>query len=179
MEEISESLIKRAAEGDVSSFEKIYRAYSGFVYTLALKLTHNQQDAQEAAQDVFMKVYRSLRSFRFQSALKTWIYRIAVTTAFNHYRKNIKHKKNRIEFDDAVEIKNTVEAGNPPEDSDLRIRIDKALEKMSPKLKACLLLRELEGLNYKEISKVLNVPVNTVRSRLKRAREALLSMRQA
>jgi len=88
MREIPEDSIKRAQDGDIGAFEEIYRAASGYVYTIALRITDNREDAQEVAQDVFMNVYRKLRDFRFGASLKTWLYRITVNAAINLVKKN-------------------------------------------------------------------------------------------
>lgn len=176
MEDISIDILKQAAEGHMEAFEQIYRSTCGFVYNVALRIIHNYADAEEVTQDVFMKVYHSLKDFRFRSSFKTWLYRITVNTAINRYRSTRREKKDRVDFDTVI---NTVPVAQPVgQDAlvkgDNELLLNKLLEGLSPEYKACLVLREIEGLSYKEIAASLNIPVNTVRSRLRRAREALL-----
>jgi len=178
VEDISIDVLKQAAEGDIEAFERVYRLTSGFVYNVALKIIHNYADAEEITQDVFMKVYRSLKDFHFRSSFKTWLYRITVNTAINRYRSTRREKKDRVDFDTVIDIVPVAQsAGDEPlAKSDNEILLNKLLEGLNPEYKACLVLREIEGLSYKEIAVSLSIPVNTVRSRLKRAREALLKL---
>lgn len=175
--EIAQELIERAGRGDMPAFEELYKASSGFVYNVALRVTRNYADAQEVTQDVFLKIYHSLKDFRFRSAFKTWAYRITVNTAINRYRRVKKEKQYRADYNDALEYP---AAGNPAADwaikSDNQERLDKLLDSLIPEHKICLILREIEGLSYQDIAAALRIPLNTVRSRLKRARQALLEV---
>jgi RNA polymerase sigma-70 factor, ECF subfamily len=175
MNDLALDVLERASAGDMDAFEQIYRATSSFVYNVALRITRNSADAEEATQDVFMKIYKNLKGFGFRSAFKTWVYRITVNTAINHYRKFSKEEKNRVDYDNIIESLPdhrliTEEASQ----SDNQARLNALFDRLSPKYKTCLILREIEGLSYQEIAGTLNMPVNTVRSRLKRARQALL-----
>jgi len=177
MQEIERNTIEMAAGGDIAAFEEIYKQCSSTVYTLAFGITRNRQDAEEATQDVFIKVFRGLKNFRFGSSFGTWIYRIAVNTAINLYHKRARRGAASLQYD---EIKDA-----QPEAPDMRqkeIRREDAaasvaaiLENVSPEHRSCIMLREIEGLNYKEMAGTLKIPLNTVRSRLKRAREALIA----
>jgi RNA polymerase sigma-70 factor, ECF subfamily len=177
MNDISLDILQRAGAGDLVAFEEIYRQASGFVYNVALKITRNNADAEEVTQDVFMKIYRNLKAFRFQSAFKTWLYRIAVNTAINRYRQSSRQSKGRQDFEGIID---TLPGGSSPSaeaiHSDDKALLDRLLENLNPEYKACLLLREIEGLSYQEIAAALQIPVNTVRSRLKLGRTALLEM---
>lgn len=173
--DISVDIIKQAFEGDIDAFEQIYKANSSFVYNVALKITRNCTDAEEVTQDVFMKVYHNLKYFQFRSAFKTWLYRVTVNMAINHYRKSIRETKDRVDYDSVIA---SVPAGQstvePVVQDDNEAMLNKLLGMLSLEYKVCLILREIRGLSYKEISAVLKIPVNTVRSRIKRARESLL-----
>lgn len=175
MEEGFSETIEQAAAGDVAAFETIYRNLAGFVYAVALRTTRNEQDAQEVTQDVFVKLYRNLKDFRGESSLRTWVYRITVNTALNACRVRNRHFRRRVEMDEqALEQQvdpHTPEVG-PAEPGVIR-QIDKYLAVLNPDQRACLVLRKIQGLSYEEIAATLNIPINTVRSRLKRAREAL------
>ena len=173
MNEISHDVIRCAAGGDMSAFEAIYKDASGFVYNVALRIAQKPADAEEVTQDVFVKIFKSLKDFEFKSSFKTWAYRITVNTALNRCRQSAKDRE-MIGVEDISVI--------PAKKDDLKERIEledseaKAgvmLSALNPEQRACIVLREIEGLDYNEISRVLNIPVNTVRSRLKRGRETL------
>jgi RNA polymerase sigma-70 factor (ECF subfamily) len=175
MHDIALDILERASEGDMGAFEEVYKAASGFIYNVAFRITRNNADAEEVTQDVFMKIYHNLKGFQFRSAFKTWAYRITVNTAINRYRKSIREENGRVDYDSIIESLpggySTVEGVIQ---SDNEARLNALLGMLSPEYKSCLILREIEGLSYQEIAVALKIPVNTVRSRLKRAREALL-----
>jgi len=175
MREIDKDIINMAARGDTTALEEIYKQYSSTVYTIALGITRDRQDAEEATQDVFIKVFRSLNDFRFGSSFGTWLYRISVNTAINVYRKHARRVTMSIPYD---ELKDSGMAApqiqqNETRQQDAAARVTALLDNLSPEHRACITLREIEGLDYKDIAGVLKIPLNTVRSRLKRAREAL------
>jgi RNA polymerase sigma-70 factor, ECF subfamily len=175
MNDISKDILDQASQGDIKAFEEIYRQASDFVYTLAFKITRNIPDAQEVAQDVFIKIYHNLNGFQFRSAFKTWVYRITVNTAINHYRKSVRESKDRLDYDGIIEsIPDRRSTAEGAIKSDNDALLNGLLDKLIPEYKVCLILREIEGLSYQEIAAALKIPINTVRSRLKRAREALL-----
>lgn len=175
MKGIDIHIIRMAIAGDIEAFEQIYEALSGFVYSVAIRITRNAEDAQEVTQDVFMKVYRNLKNFQFRSSVRTWVYRIAVTTALNYCRRNSRQREGRVEYDGAAESVSTSHPSSEGETrSDNEMILQELLKRLNPEQKICLILREIEGLRYKEISQILRIPINTVRSRLKRARQALL-----
>ncbi|HOW35531.1 MAG TPA: RNA polymerase sigma factor [Candidatus Omnitrophota bacterium] len=175
MNSIVPDVLARASQGDMEAFEQMYKETSGFVYSVALRITRNSVDAEEVTQDVFMKIYHSLKDFEFRSAFKTWIYRITVNAAINRYRKTIREGKGRVNYDNIIEsLPGGSLASEEAVQNDNEVRVDALLELLSSEHKSCLILREIEGLSYQEIAAALAIPVNTVRSRLKRAREALL-----
>jgi len=175
MQDIPEKTIIRAAEGDLEAFEEIYRLSSSYVYTLAYRVTRNAEDAQEVTQDVFLSVHRNLRRFQFRSSFKTWIYRITANMAINTYRKRAKHRERHVEFDETTGTDHPAERPGAVEKNDNEALVRSMLEGLPPEQRACLVLKEIEGLKYHEIAKVLNININTVRSRLKRAREKLIA----
>ena len=160
---------------DIKSFEKLYKEYSGFVYSVALRVSQNSADAQEVTQDVFMKVYRGLKDFEGRSSLRTWIYRITVNTALNQCRRSNRFPLTGEAYDFAVETQAAQSsASEAADEQDRKARLAALLEALNPGQRAVIVLREIEGLNYREIASALNIPLNTVRSRLKRAREGLI-----
>ena len=179
MEEVTESVIRRAAAGDVDAFEIIYRRYSRFVYNVAFRVVRTREAAEEVVQEVFMAVYRKLKDFRFRASLKTWLYRITVNTAVNTARKQSREQDRMRMYKDqmtAGEIFPGMEAAADKEYAEKTVRV--LLGHLNPDQRACLVLRSIEGLSYQEIAETLKININTVRSRLKRARETLLALRK-
>ncbi|MFA6636761.1 MAG: sigma-70 family RNA polymerase sigma factor [Candidatus Omnitrophota bacterium] len=179
MLKISDDTIKRAAEGDMEAFEEIYRYSSGYVHSVAYRITGNRQDAEEVTQDVFVRVYRKLGTFGFRSAFSTWLYRIAMNTAINLYRKKSKERGKTIPFDDAVaadKYGEGKEEGNNIDGEDNEKLVRSMLESLPEGQRACVILRNIEGLKYEEVARALGINLNTVRSRLNRARERLISL---
>lgn len=180
MSEISSEILTQASIGDMKAFEQIYKEFSGFVYNTSLKITGNSHDAEEITQDIFMKIYHNLKTFRFCSSFKTWVYRIAVNTAINHYHSSIKKESKRVDFECVPGTHPTGDDTKALDDiikQDDEAQLDLLLKALKPDHRVCLVLREIEGLSYREIAGVLSIPVNTVRSRLLRAREALVAER--
>ena len=177
MEDISRDIITKAAQGDISAFEEIYRKTSAFVYNVASRMTNNSEDADEVTQDVFMKVYKNLGRFNFLSSFKTWIYRVTVNAAIN-YRKSVgKHLEQRVEYDAVIQSLSTKETTrNNIDKQGNKEQVSVLLSVLNPDQRACMVLREIEGMNYKEIADTLKININTVRTRLKRAREKLLAL---
>lgn len=180
MENIPREIIEQAQAGNIDAFESIYRAAASFVYNVAFKITNNRQESQEVAQDVFLKIYRKLKDFEFRSSLKTWIYRITANTALNAYKRVSREINSRGDFESVV---NTQDASVDTKQSLLEQEerkeekkyLESLLNMLNPEQRMCIVLREIEGLSYQEIADALNININTVRSRLKRAREALLA----
>ena len=179
MYEISDDIILLASQGDLQSFEVIYRAMSGFVYNVALRITHNKEDAEEVTQEVFLTIYHKLQDFRLESSLKTWIYRVTVNCAINFGRKKtgINNKTNTYD-DSAVEAMVEGDVQKEIEKEHTNKVVDNILSVLNLEQRACIVLRNIEGLSYEEIAEALNININTVRSRLKRAREKILSVKK-
>ena len=179
MIDISRDTIIRASEGDIQVFEDIYRTYSGFVYNVALRVMRNQEAAEEITQDVFMIIYRKLTQFNFQSSFSTWLYRIAVNQSINYGKRLTRERNKMVAYNENLETKHSTSAVSEAiekEQSD--ITINTLLDALNPEQRACIVLRNIEGLSYEEIAQTLKININTVRSRLKRAREKLLALRK-
>lgn len=179
MEDIAKDTLIQAKEGSMEAFEKIYRAASDYIYNIALRITNNREDAEEATQDVFLKVRKNLIGFRFRSSFKTWIYRIAVNTAINVHRVRVKELNRRLRYSDDIEQETiSVTVQETMDKTSYEWLLKSMLNTLNPDQRACVVLKDMEGLSYKEIAEVLETNINTVRSRLKRARERLLAFRQ-
>lgn len=179
MRDISDELIRKAQAGDIEAFEGIYRHYSPGVYLAALKIMHNEADAQDVTQEVFITLFHKLENFRFESALKTWVYRIAINTALNMRKKQMKLESPQVEFIEELAVGTNESEVNIQADKDYNLRIVAfLLDKLNAEQKACLVLRSIEGFSYEEIAETLNININTVRSRIRRARQTLLSLKK-
>jgi RNA polymerase sigma-70 factor (ECF subfamily) len=178
MMDIKNDVIRNAALGDMGAFEEIYRAFSSMVYTVALGITGDRQDAEEVTQDVFVRIHRRLGDFAFASSFGTWVYRITVNAAINANRSRARRMRETPDGGIAADAAAAPQpaAGNGPRDEDLRRRAQEMLENLSADHRSVIVLREIEGLGYRQIAGILGVPLNTVRSRLKRAREALIAL---
>jgi len=179
MQDIPKDILTQASKGNVEAFEEIYRATSDFIYSVAHRITTNREDAQEVTQDVFLKIYKNLKSFRSQSSFKTWIYRIAANTAINAHKRRARELSRKVKYNDDIELKYTHDSTKETIDKESNEALVKSmLNILNPDQRACVVLKDIEGLSYKEIAEALKININTVRSRLKRAREALLNYRQ-
>ncbi len=180
MLDITRATIQRAAGGDIGAFEEVYKKTCGFVYNVAWRVTGNREDAEEVAQNVFVTVYRKLAGFRFESSLKTWIYRITVNLALNHVKKASRQRALTVSYDDALAHQDTrLDAiAAPAQEPADPGRVEEILERLNPDQRACLVLRGIEKMSYREIAEVLNININTVRSRIKRARGTLVALRE-
>ncbi|SMB96695.1 RNA polymerase, sigma-24 subunit, RpoE [Thermanaeromonas toyohensis ToBE] len=163
-------------------FEKIVIAYQDKVYALSYQLTGNHADAQDLAQEVFVRAYLNLEKFRFEADLSTWLHRITVNLYLNSRRKN---KKDNIAYsldeplltEEGEITRDLATTGSDPQevlaDREKQSYIRQALDSLPPKYRAVLVLREFQGLSYEDIAKVLGCSLGTVKSRLNRARQAL------
>ena len=175
MQDLSKDVISRAAKGDIDAFKEIYMSMNSFVYNVAFRVSGNTEDAKEITQDVFIKLYNKLNSFMFQSSFKTWVYRITANTAINTAKKAQKHRNNAISYDDDLRLKQQVEQKSSFQAEHAGPQLlERLLGPLDPDQRACISLRSIEGLSYKQISEALNVNINTVRTRIKRARELMI-----
>jgi len=176
MIDIPSSLVTGAIQGDSAAFEEIYRLSGGFVYSVALRILANSGDAEEVTQEVFVKVHRSLKDFRFRSSFKTWLYRITTNMTINAYNKRARERGRRAGYDEALNIASSEPCAEQGiADGETEEALGSLLNMLTAEHHAVIVLRELEGLNYEEMAKALDININTVRTRLKRAREALMT----
>ncbi len=171
--DIPQQTVVRAARGDIRAFEEIYRSFSPFVYTVALRMVRGHEGAEDITQEVFLKIYKNVWKFRFRSSLKTWIYRVTFNTVLNFLRKYPSGRY--IEMKDPAQYAVEPDVYEHIRKEDNRQRLDTLLEKLNPDQRACIVLRELQGFSYEEIAQTLRIKINTVRSRLKRARRILMN----
>jgi RNA polymerase sigma-70 factor (ECF subfamily) len=163
-----EFLIKKAKEGDIYSFEKLISSHYQKIYNLAYSLTGNSQDAQDIAQESIIKLFKSLKKFKGKSKFSTFIYRVVM----NVFKDEMKKSHKKYETSNYKEIINSPKNFSP-EKLETKIIIEEVLKKMPRDFAIIIILREIEGFSYEEISEILNIPVGTVKSRLNLARKSL------
>ena len=164
------------------AYEELITRFQQPVYSLALRLLTGQSEACDVAQEVFLKVFRNISSFRGQSSLKTWIYRITVNEAHNARRWFFRHRRREVELDnrpeESVNWKEMIADGgrSPYEvamDREQQVIVEAALDRINPIFREAVALRDIADLSYDEIALVLGVSLGTVKSRILRGREAL------
>jgi len=176
MQNIKEETIRQAAGGDIKAFESIYKTSSPLVYTIAQRISGSTYDAEDITQAVFLTIHKKLNQFRFESSFKTWIYRVTLNTAFNHMRQKQREEQRMKTFKaELPQREKGYSVGDPIIDKDQQDLAASLLNELNPDQKAVLVLRSQEGLSYQEIAELLKININTVRTRIKRAREKLLA----
>jgi len=169
--------LDRFRAGDESAFEEFVLRYQDRIYTLCRYMLGSVHDAEDAAQDVFIKAFRGLRDFRPGSAgLYTWLYRIAVNTCTDYRRRPFFASLfGGDEEGDETRIEPVSDAPSPErlyEAKETSLALRAALNRLSSKLRTVIILKEVEGLSYEEIAEVLDISIGTVKSRISRARVA-------
>ncbi|HNS05183.1 MAG TPA: sigma-70 family RNA polymerase sigma factor [Candidatus Saccharicenans sp.] len=170
-------VVKLAQQGDKEAFSVLVRNYQNKVFGLAINIVRNHETADDLAQEIFIKAYQSLPRFRFQSEFSTWLYQIAINHIRDHLRKH-KKEKNDLRLDEIPEISGeekeaSEQLANRQEEEYRKRLLREKLEEMPEKYRLILSLRDIQGLSYEEISKMLKLSAGTVDSRLHRARRLL------
>ncbi|MCL2913409.1 RNA polymerase sigma factor RpoE [Shewanella corallii] len=173
-------LVERVQRGDKNAFNLLVQKYQGKVINLIARYIRNQADVADVAQEAFIKAYRALPNFRGESAFYTWLYRIAVNTAKNHLAaQGRRAPANDVDAEEAeyYEGADALREVDSPErlmlSDEIRAVVFETLETLPEELRMAITLRELDGMSYEDIAKVMDSPVGTVRSRIFRAREAI------
>ena len=181
VEESDLVLVKRVQRGDKSAFDLLVRKYQHKVVKLVLRYVRNPAEAEDIAQEAFIKAYRALPQFRGDSAFYTWMYRIAINTAKNTLasrdRSPIAYDLDLTDPEESHSVQTKLQDPDTPEGmaltEEIRGIVNSAIEGLPEELKTAIVLRELDGLSYEEIAAAMECPVGTVRSRIFRAREAI------
>lgn len=176
------SLVAGLREGAEEAYQQLIVLYQQPVYNLVCRLMNDSSEAGDVVQEVFLKIFRNVGSFRGQSSLKTWIYRIAVNEAYNHRRWFSRHRKQEVglerEEEDSRGYQDTLsDPGQSPFEvasgHETHALIEDALAGLNPSFRAVVVLRDVEDMSYEEIAEVLQISLGTVKSRILRGREAL------
>ncbi len=169
-------LVARASQGDVEAFTKLVRANSSLVYRVALRML-GDEDAQDASQEVWVRVWRNIKGFRGDSAFSTWLYRITVNTCLSLRRRESSRQESEYS-DDLPYLPEPPGGDADPEalalSAERKEEIQAALGHVRAEHRAALVLRHMEGLSYAEIAEVMGVPEGTAKGWVSRGRAAML-----
>ncbi|MBP6964388.1 MAG: sigma-70 family RNA polymerase sigma factor [Armatimonadetes bacterium] len=176
-------LVLRCQEGDTAAFEEIVARYKDGIYNYISRMISNRDEVEDLAQEVFVRAYSGLRSFRQESNLRTWLYRIANNLCIDKYRRWATERRllatpERVrDGDEGPRETDLPDTTHDPqivcERAELQQEVRAALSRLPDKLRAAILLYDMEGMSYEEIAEALGVPVGTVKSRLFNARMQL------
>jgi RNA polymerase sigma-70 factor (ECF subfamily) len=176
-------LVSRALEGDLPAFEKLVARYQNKLIGYSARMLGDQDEAEDVAQEVFIKAYRSLESFRGDSQVSTWIYRIATNLCIDRIRARKRRPQQAYSLDEPMdkdedkggrEIADlSAEPTREVERDELRRRVREVMNEMPEKMRTILIMCDMQGMAYDEIAKVLDCPIGTVKSRLFHARADL------
>jgi RNA polymerase sigma-70 factor (ECF subfamily) len=178
-------LVDDARRGEMGAFRVLVERYQRKAYAVALGMVHDPDEARDICQDAFLRAHRNLASFEGDAQFFTWLYRIVANLCIDHLRKR---RGDKVEFDDSLaHPESGDDTGIAPrrtgfdparalDDKELRARLREALARLSPTHRAVLIMREVEGLSYKDMADVMNCSIGTIMSRLFHARKKMQSM---
>jgi RNA polymerase sigma-70 factor (ECF subfamily) len=176
-------LVERCKKGDQKAFRILVERYQGRVYALALSMLHNRQDALDVSQEAFIKVHRYLGNFQGSASFYTWLYRITYNLCIDQLRRS--GRMQSVDYDDKIQRETTTDPGNlQPKLSEgnpartlqrreLAEKIQEAIDELPSYHKGVIIMREIEGMSYKEMAEVMQVSKGTIMSRLHHARQKL------
>ncbi|WP_027621308.1 sigma-70 family RNA polymerase sigma factor [Acetivibrio clariflavus] len=180
-------LVERAKSGELEAFEQLIIGCQKKVFNIAFRMVGNYDDANELAQEVFIKAFRSIKNFKGDSSFSTWIYRITANVCLDELRK----RKNRtiVSLDQDIELNdgdvkrqmpdNAPTPDMEAESNEVKSIVNESIQQLPDDYKSMIILRDIQGFSYDEISKIVNCPEGTVKSRINRARQALKKILQA
>ncbi len=174
---LDRELAARASQGDVEAFTKLVRAHSSLVYRVALRML-GDEDAQDASQEVWIRVWRNIKSFRAESAFSTWLYRITMNTCLSARQRQARREEREYAGEEMPYLPEPPGGEADPEAATLsaerRQEIQAALSHVRAEHRAALVLRHMEGLSYAEIAQVLEVPDGTAKGWVSRGRASMI-----
>ena len=179
-EQLDEELVSRVQHGDKAAFDLLVIKYQHKIIQLVNRYVKDPSEAQDVAQEAFIKAYRALGTFRGEAAFYTWLYRIAINTAKNYLiLRTRRHSNYQLDIQEVEAIGNEpqLQGMDTPEqlilNEEIITTLNKAIEDLPEEMLLAFKLREFEGLSYEEIALAMDCPIGTIRSRLFRAREAI------
>lgn len=176
-----QKLIKKCMNGNLKAFDELIEKYEKTAYNIALKMLKNPEDAMDVSQEALIKVFKSIKSFNFESAFSTWLYRIVTNTCLDFLRKQ---NKNVYSIDNPIYTEDgEIERDIPGDLSDTpeemlekkltKELVNNSIEKLDENHRVVIILRDIQGFSYDEISSILECSIGTVKSRINRARKSL------
>ena len=179
-EQLDEELVSRVQHGDKAAFDLLVIKYQHKIIQLVNRYVKDPSEAQDVAQEAFIKAYRALGAFRGEATFYTWLYRIAINTAKNYLiLRARRHSNYQLDIQEVEAIANEpqLQGMDTPEqlilNEEIMTTLNKAIEDLPEEMQLAFKLREFEGLSYEEIALAMDCPIGTIRSRLFRAREAI------
>ena len=179
--EIDQQLVERAQQGDKHAFELLVSKYQRKLGRLLSRFIRDPGEVEDVTQEAFIKAYRALGSFRGESAFYTWLYRIGVNTAKNYLVSTGRRAptitnydaEEAESFDDGEQLRDLNTPENVLMGKQIARTVNQSMDRLPEELRAAITLREIDGMSYEEIAKIMDCPIGTVRSRIFRAREAI------
>lgn len=163
-------LVKRACSGEEAAFEKIVENNKKKIFYLAFDLTGSPQDAEDLSQEVFLKAFRSLKTFKGEASLSSWLYRITLNTFLDRKRKlSFRVEREYQSLEEGIEIVDPINPENHEESRQIQLHIETALEKLSPRERVVFVMRHYQDMPGKKVAKLLDISEGTVKSLLFRA----------
>jgi len=171
-------LVRRCLAEDATAWESIVRIHTRRVYNLCYRFTARRDEAEDLTQEVFLRVYRTLQSYdASHGPLAVWLHRVARNLLIDHYRATRKHRLAVPLEDEMIHLEQKESAAPRPDRAvaqrELSAALEQALARLSPELREAVILRDLQGLDYREIAETLDIPEGTVKSRINRGRAEL------
>ena len=171
------ALVKAAVDGSRDAFDELVRRYQTPILNLARAMTGGSADAEDLAQDVFVRAWRGLASFRGESSFATWLYRVAINVIQSHRGRASRLRRLFVASPASDDLEDPIESAADPDDLERRVldrdAIDRALATLPEDLRLAVTLRDVQGLDYRAIADVTGTPMGTVESRIFRARQRL------
>lgn len=169
--------IARAAKGDANAFETLMGAYEKKIYALCLRMMGNPHDGEDAAQEVMLRIWRTIGQYRFESAFSTWVYRVTASCCMDAIRKRQHHEQPSLEEMGEASGFDPADGGETPQEQterkETRSAIQQAIAAVPEGMREVFLLRDVHGLSVEETAQALQIAQGTVKSRLARAREKI------
>ncbi len=167
--ETSPPLVDRARDGDLAAFEALYRLHVGRIHAVALRMIGDPLEAEDVTQDIWIRAWRQLDSFRSESSFATWLHRLAVNRILDHLRSRRRHTSRVIPLSDS----STLLRSTPSDRAEDRLELEEAIAGLPERARTVFVLHEVEGMKCREVAELTGVAVGTVKAQLHRARRLL------
>lgn len=178
--ELDQALVQRVQHGDKRAFDLLVRKYQHKIVGVVSRYVSDWSEAQDVAQEAFLRAYRAIGAFRGDSQFYTWMYKIAINTAKNWLVSQGRRPptedvavEDAVQFEGALRLKETATPDRELMRQEIERTVFQTVESLPEELRTAITLREVDGLSYEEIAESMNCPIGTVRSRIFRAREAI------